>query len=235
MLTLAVFLAVGCETTGDGCQQGYQQATSDMDPNSRRTMDGLTRGGRTLPSSSQLSRAIDPGADCDSCSSQRNNVLGLRSSGRGSSAGWDEFVQHSRRSGNNFSGPYGRVEFYNGSHLSLPGGAGITAVGKARHLDRKILDIMPILAEAHKAEGQPVRVSHTTSGRHSQNSLHYAGRAIDIDPDPASKKMAIARQIEARLKASGKGCGYFVYVEPSHIHVSFKGEGRTGCPGFSVK
>lgn len=155
---------------------------------------------------------------------------------QGASAGmnWEQFEQNSRKSGITYDGPYGRVEFYNGSIHSLPGGMGITAVGGEPRLDRSILDIMPLLAIAHKRKGLPVRVSHTTGGKHSTNSLHYKGRAIDIDPHPASRRMAVAEEIRNVLASSGRGCGYFVLVEASHIHVSYKGPSYSGCPGFAV-
>lgn len=223
-------LLVGCETTGEGFQDSYNTTVNQYgDPRVRDDMNRLTRNGRTLPSSTELKEAIDPSADCTACSQRRNanRTAGMLT--------WEEYASQSRRTGSFFDGPQGRVEFYNSSALSLPDGPGHTTHGKARHLDRSILDVIPLIAGAHKAHGQPMRVSHTTGGRHSANSLHYYGRAIDIDPHPASKKMAIAREIQSRLAASGGGCGYFVLVESSHIHVSYKGEGRSGgCPGFSV-
>jgi|GEM_PF-3652425 len=220
---------VGCETTGEDFQNGYNTTVNQYgDPRVRGDMDRLTNNGRTLPSSRELASAIDPSADCTACSQRRN-------AGRGAGfLSWEEYVSQSNRTGSFFDGPLGRVEFYNSSALSLPGGAGYTTHGVARHLDRTILDVIPLIAGAHQAHGQPMRVSHTTGGRHSSNSLHYSGRAIDIDPQPASRKVAIAREIRDRLAASGGGCGYFVLVESSHIHVSYKGEGRSGgCPGFS--
>lgn len=145
---------------------------------------------------------------------------------------WEQFVSRSRRQGTTYNGPYGRVEFYNGSINSLPGGSGISDVGRATHLDTSILDIIPIIASAHQQVGLPTRVSHTTGGHHSSNSLHYAGRAIDLDPDPSSRRLEVANKIKDLLASSGRGCGYYILVHTSHIHVSFKGVGRTGCPGF---
>lgn len=156
---------------------------------------------------------------------------------QGASAGmnWDQFTANSQRSGITYTGPYGRVEFYNGSIHSLPDGMGITSVGGNPRLDRSILDIVPLLAIAHKRKGLPMRVSSTTGGIHSQNSLHYSGRAIDIDPHPASRKMAVAEEIKNVLASSGRGCGYFVLVEATHIHVSYKGASAGGCPGFAME
>lgn len=145
---------------------------------------------------------------------------------------WDSFLSRSQRSGPHFNSSFGRVEFYNNSHRALPGEAGISSTSNSKYLDRKILDVIPFLAMAHKKHNQAVRVSHTTSGRHSKNSLHYSGRAIDIDPSPASSRKKIAQEIVRTLASSGKGCGYFVYVESSHIHISYKGASYEGCPGY---
>ncbi len=79
---LVAIVLTGCETTGEGFQNGYSSATSGMDSGTRNQMNRLTRNGRTLPSSSELSRAIDPGAECDSCAHNRRNVLGLTSGSR---------------------------------------------------------------------------------------------------------------------------------------------------------
>lgn len=155
--------------------------------------------------------------------------------GASSGMNWDQFVANSQKSGMTYNGPYGRVEFYNGSVQSLPGGSGISDVGRSRHLDRSILDIIPFLAMAHKQEGLPMRVSHTTGGVHSSNSLHYSGRAIDIDPHPASRRLDVAEKMRDILRSSGRGCGYFILVEATHIHVSYKGSGYGGCPGFAME
>lgn len=162
---------------------------------------------------------------------------------KGASLGlnWEKFKSQSQRVGNNFTGPFGRVEFYNQSEKALPGGPGISANRKTRFLSKKMLNVIPFLALAHRRKGKALRISHTTSGFHSPNSLHYSGNAIDIDPLPDGSTYSVAQEIQRTLASSGKGCGYFVYVETSrktgrrHIHVSFKGEKNTGCPGFSVQ
>ena len=138
--------------------------------------------------------------------------------------------------------PYGRVEWYNGTKRSLPGGGGMRNSKGNKYLDRSILDIMPYVALAHKELGMPTRMAHTTDGTHSTNSLHYKGRAIDIDPLPDSKRRAAYNKIIEKLSSTvdpstGKpiGCGYFVYDEHSHIHVSYKGPNYGGCPGKKIK
>lgn len=211
--------AMGCEPAGNGQMNlGTQPYTNDFSPRVRNNLRRL-----------EVNEAISTLMDGPTCCNQ--GVM----QAAGQSIEWDEFVANSQRAGDIFDGPFGRIEFYNRSAWSLPGGPGVTSTGNATHLDESILDIMPLLALAHRQEGLPMRVSSTTGGRHSANSLHYHGRAIDIDPHPASRRMDVARRIRDMLASSGRGCGYFVLVHPTHIHVSYKGQGRSGCPGFLVE
>jgi len=64
-----------CETNQEGFQQGYQGATSTMSPQEKARLDGLTRNGRTLPSYTEVNNAIDPNAECDTCSHQRSMLF----------------------------------------------------------------------------------------------------------------------------------------------------------------
>ena len=207
----------GCETTQNGGISSGVPDISNFSPSVRRDL-------RRMDVTQAINTVMQGPTQC-------NPELVRGASDR---LTWDEFVARSRRQGNNFSGPFGRVEFYNNSHLALPGERGITAVGAGRHLDQTMLDILPLIAIAHQNKRQPVRISHTTSGRHSAGSNHYSGRALDIDPHPERTRMAVAEEIRNVLASSGRGCGYFVLVEATHIHVSYKGQGRTGCPGFAV-
>lgn len=221
LLTLIFILTlVSCEQTGNGAAELNRSSlyANDMPPNFNRRMRRL-----------EVNDAIGTLMNGPTCCNQ-----GIMQEA-GQSIEWEEFVANSRRTGTNFDGPFGRIEFYNHSELSLPGGRGISAVGGRGHLDESILDILPLVALAHRQEGLPVRVSSTTGGRHSNGSLHYSGRAIDIDPDPASRKMDVAERIKDMLAASGRGCGYYILVEATHIHISYKGQGRTGCPGFETE
>jgi len=138
--------------------------------------------------------------------------------------------------------PYGRVEWFNGTSKSLPGGGGMHNSKGSKFLDGSILDILPYIALSHNDLGLPTRVSHTTDGTHSKNSRHYSGHAIDIDPMPDSKRRAVYNQIVQKLKSTvdpstGKpiGCGYFVYDEKTHIHVAYRGSSYPGCPGNKIK
>lgn len=217
---LILTLVVSCEQAGNGQMNlgGASLYTNDMPPRFNRSMGRL-----------DINEAVSTLMNGPTCCNQ-----GIMQEA-GQSIEWEEFVANSQRAGDMFDGPFGRVEFYNGSARSLPGGGGITSTGNARYLDESILDILPLIALAHRQEGLPTRVSSTTGGRHSSNSLHYHGRAIDIDPDPASRKRDVAERIRDMLAASGRGCGYFVLVEPTHIHVSYKGSGYPGCPGYQVQ
>ncbi|MCF8057772.1 MAG: hypothetical protein K9K67_00640 [Bacteriovoracaceae bacterium] len=217
MIFTSLLFVFGCETPNNGGMATGVPDVSNFSPGVRRNLRRM-----------DLTQAIDTVMRGPAtCGSELVR-------GASDQLTWEQFVAQSRRQGTNFSGPFGRVEFYNNSHLALPGERGITAVGAGRHLDQKILDILPLIAIAHQNKRQPVRISHTTSGRHSAGSHHYSGRALDIDPHPERTRMAVAEEIRNVLASSGRGCGYFVLVEATHIHVSYKGQGRTGCPGFAV-
>ena len=211
--------------------------------------------GQTLPqktrkdiSRGNLTRAVNsltdpPQPDCEHCLD--DNSTPRRNSGSGLLT-WSSYTSNSRTSMQNGipvdTTPYGRVEWYNGTRRSVPGGGGMRNSRGSKFLSQEMLDIMPYVALAHKDVGIPTRMAHTTDGTHSTNSKHYSGDAIDIDPLPDSKRRAAFNQIVERLRSTinpqtGRpiGCGYFVYDERSHIHVSYKGPGYSGCPGQKIK
>lgn len=218
-----------------GCEEAQQLGGTELPPQVQRD---ITRG--------KITAAVNgltdpPQVDCAHCDTEERTPT--RSTG---ALNWNTYTENSRTS---ISGgipiddtPYGRVEWYNGTKRSTPGGGGMGNSRGSKYLDRSMLDIMPYVALAHKELGIPTRMAHTTDGTHSTNSLHYSGRAIDIDPAPDSKRRAAFNNIVSKLSSTidpstGKpiGCGYFVYDEISHIHVSYKGAGYSGCPGSKIK
>ncbi len=231
--SLAPILIIGVAFIS-GCEEGAQYSVPSNIPSS--TQRDIQRG--------NITRAVNdltnpPQAECTQC----EDTSPRRSTGR---LNWDTYKSNSRTS---MSGgipidetPYGRVEWYNGTRRSVPGGGGMRNSKGVKYLDRSMLDIMPYIAMAHKELGMPTRMAHTTDGTHSTNSLHYSGKAIDIDPLPDSKRRAAYNKIIEKLSntkdpSTGKpiGCGYFVYDEHSHIHVSYKGPNYGGCPGSKIK
>lgn len=61
-------------------------------------------------------------------------------------------------------------------------------------------------------------ITSATDGEHSDNSLHYAGLALDIRTWYLSDdgKQELAERLRAAL-----GAEFDVVVEPTHIHVEF--------------
>jgi hypothetical protein len=165
----------------------------------------------------------------------------LRGSHYSGEENWNKLVETKTESRNKVTGtiswntPYGDIDWYNGTIKSIPGEAGLDGPGPASHLTPPILDIMPLIARAHDKAGHRTRIAHTTDGEHSPNSLHYSGNAIDIDPDPGKDRLKIARQLEAELISSGRACGYMIYVEHSHLHISWKGVPQSECPIFRIE
>ncbi len=218
-----------------GCEEGQLAPNTQNLP--KNTQTAIKKGNIT----GAVNSLTDPPQPekCQGCEDKRTST---RSTGL---YNWETYKANSRTT---VSGgipidntPYGRVEWYNGTKRSVPGGGGMRGKGSS-YLDRSMLDILPYVAMAHKELGMPTRMAHTVDGTHSTNSLHYSGRAIDIDPLPDSKRRAAYNKIIEKLRntkdpSTGRpiGCGYFVYDEHSHIHVSYKGPSYGGCPGSKIK
>ena len=79
------------------------------------------------------------------------------------------------------------------------------------------LVIEPIL----KRHGQELIITSCRDGRHSKNSKHYLGYAIDIriwDLQQHNEVEAVAILLQDALTDE-----YYVHVEPDHIHLQFNG------------
>lgn len=77
-----------------------------------------------------------------------------------------------------------------------------------------ILTIM----QCHMEEKQPFTITSISDGKHSKNSLHYKGRAVDIR---TRTLMGITpQQMAARIK-DDLGKDYDVVVEATHLHVEY--------------
>ncbi len=64
-----LLLLSSCEEVNQAqFQHAYTDVANDTNPDARQAMDQLTRGGRTLPSSAQLTAAISNPGNCDACS-----------------------------------------------------------------------------------------------------------------------------------------------------------------------
>ncbi len=216
------------------CVDGQQLAQNQNLP--KETQTAIKRGNITQAVNSLTD---PPKANCPNCTTERTST---RSTGL---YNWETYKKNSRTSvvGGvpTDTTPYGKVQWFNGTKRSVPGGGGMRGKGSS-YLDRSMLDILPYIAMAHNDLGIPTRIAHSVDGTHSANSLHYSGRALDIDPMPDSKRRAAYNKIIEKLRntkdpSTGKpiGCGYFVYDEHSHIHVSYKGPGYGGCPGSKIK
>ena len=80
---------------------------------------------------------------------------------------------------------------------------------------QKAFDAADEIWEEH---GQEAVITEGVGGKHSQNSLHYYGYAIDLRTRyfPAEEHQEIARKLQERL-----GEDYDVVVHNTHIHVEW--------------
>ena len=71
-----------------------------------------------------------------------------------------------------------------------------------------------------EANGQVAVITSCTDGRHSSGSRHYSGESIDVRTRDLTDdvKQKVADQI-----ADALGDEYYVLLETSHLHISFKG------------
>ena len=85
-----------------------------------------------------------------------------------------------------------------------------------------VLNLAVVMAECFAVEGAQCIITSGTDGKHSANSLHYSGLALDfrtrhVSVERAQKIAAAARE---RL-----GKDYDVVVEGDHIHAEFDKKG----------
>lgn len=59
-----------------------------------------------------------------------------------------------------------------------------------------------------------------TDGTHSENSLHYEGRALDLRTWDVSDVTAVAAELRRKL-----GKNYDVVIEKTHLHVEYDPKG----------
>lgn len=70
--------------------------------------------------------------------------------------------------------------------------------------------------------GQELVVTSGTDGEHTTGSLHYYGYAVDLrtrDMTPRDRALAFAKILDAF-----DGTKYRAILEPSHLHVEYRGE-----------
>lgn len=76
-----------------------------------------------------------------------------------------------------------------------------------------------IASAIYASLGVPFVVTSGTEGRHSANSLHYGGNAMDLrrrDLDSAGKTSQAVSALKSQL-----GSNYDVVLESDHIHVEY--------------
>jgi hypothetical protein len=75
-----------------------------------------------------------------------------------------------------------------------------------------------------RARGGECTVTSLCEGKHSQNSLHYVGRAVDLRIRDVASKDTVIPAIVRDLKEA-LGAAYDVILEPTHIHIEFDPKG----------
>ncbi len=77
-----------------------------------------------------------------------------------------------------------------------------------------------VIEDIYKGAGEEFLITSCTEGKHSRQSNHYLGYAIDI-----RIWNLINHKPEQMVKAMKKGLGeeFIVILEEDHIHVHFKG------------
>lgn len=84
-----------------------------------------------------------------------------------------------------------------------------------RGIQPEILLACQIAEACYRRHGYPFTITSVVDGRHSTNSLHYEGQAVDLRvwPVPEEKRQALADEIGAAL-----GRQFDVVFEGDHIH-----------------
>jgi hypothetical protein len=89
---------------------------------------------------------------------------------------------------------------------------------KVNGIQPEIIMAMLITEQVFKDAGRTLTITSITDGKHSRNSLHYAGLAFDVRTwnMTVDQKHEIARKI-----ADALGDEFDVVVEDTHIHIEF--------------
>ena len=94
---------------------------------------------------------------------------------------------------------------------------GIIVNGMRPEILLAVYIIEPILLSLH----QELVITEICGGKHSANSKHYLGCAIDIRTWALTENGTTEEC--AKLLQSALGWEYYVHVEPDHIHIQFNG------------
>ena len=91
---------------------------------------------------------------------------------------------------------------------------------KANGLKPEMVLAYAIAKSILEAHGQPAVITSLCDGRHSRQSRHYIGMAMDLrtrDLEANDKRKV------ADLIADALGDEYFVLLEDTHLHLQFNG------------
>lgn len=100
---------------------------------------------------------------------------------------------------------------------------GVTTFG----MRAELLFALIIADRIYNDFGYNMTVTCVTDGRHSANSLHYAGAAADIRTLDITEQYS-PHEIAARIKESlGSNPDYDIVVEKTHIHIEFQPKFRS--------
>lgn len=84
-------------------------------------------------------------------------------------------------------------------------------------LDERVERDIEIIDRTHmRTVGRAAYITSARDGKHSQQSLHYAGRAIDLRTRDLTQQQRWALQ---RALADALGEDYDVILEETHLHV----------------
>lgn len=115
---------------------------------------------------------------------------------------------------------YARTRIYNHAHDENDKGAhmivSIKPGVRVRGLSNEILLAIMIAESVYRETEQSMVVTSLTDGKHSANSRHYTGDAVDLRlPMPTTKLQIVSRLIAAL------GVDYDVVLENDHIHIEY--------------
>ena len=96
-----------------------------------------------------------------------------------------------------------------------------------QNFKKKILEAKQIVYDIYGGYGLDLFITSGEEGNHGCGSLHYVGKAIDIDLPPANLLDFIHRDIASAL--GGKGYDVVLH-NTSHFHIEF--DPKPGEPGY---
>lgn len=89
---------------------------------------------------------------------------------------------------------------------------------KVQGITNEILLAIVVAQSIYRAHGEELVITSLLDGRHSRNSLHYSGAAVDL----RTRDLAVpGAMVGADLK-DALGADYDVVVEATHIHVEYQ-------------